>query len=267
MSAALAAPAFALAALLTAAPSARAQAFHLHLGYDGRFGIFGKVLDAQVELKSQAQGFDGAARLHSAGLLAIFKKIEERAGGTGQVAGREVLPGVFRYDNPGERKYRRVEVAWKEREVVTTAAPAIQNWGDPPATPAQKLEAADPLTQVMRFALAGPQGPDCRGVARFFDGMQRYDLEFVSRTPVRHDDREKRLGLTEVVRCEVRYHEISGFRKRRKSEHADQGMIGPATLTFGRLGPSGPWLISAMDAESHWGHASVVLTRVSEITG
>jgi hypothetical protein len=256
-----------LGLLMAVAPAARAQAFHLHLGYDGRFSIFGKVLDAQVELTSQGPAFDGAARLHSAGLLEIFKKIEERAAGTGKVVGGEVRPGVFRYDNPGERKYRRVEVAWSDHEVVTTAAPAIKTWGDPPATPAQKLEAADPLTQVMRFALAGPQGPDCHGVARFFDGMQRYDLEFLGRAPVQRGDREKRLGLTEPVRCQVRYREISGFRKKRKSERPDQGLIGPATLTFARLGANGPWLISAMDADTHWGHASVVLAKVSETAG
>lgn len=260
-----------LAAALTAplmilAAPAPAADFDLRLGYDGRFSIFGKLFDGQVELRARGSAVEGSARLHSAGLLNVFKQIEERAETHGVVVGGEARPGVFRYDNPGAKKYRKVEVDWNDREVTTHAAPPIGFWGNPPATPAQKLAAADPLTQILRFALAGPEGPACRGVARFFDGVQLYDLTFVDRTQAHRSDREKRLGLTEVVRCRVQYRQIAGFKKP-PSENHTQGLTGPSTLVFARLGPAGPWLLSAVEADTKWGRATIELERLSRVAG
>lgn len=255
---ALAAVAFLAAA---AAPPARAADFRLHLDYAGRFGIFGKVLDAKVDEAAASGGFDSGARLHSAGLLAVFKQIEERASSTGKIVEGQATPSLFRYDNPGAKKYRKVEVAWSGREVTTTSSVPIRNWGDPPATTAQKLEAADPLTQVMRFALAS-SSPACAGSTTFFDGKQLYALDYVGREAVGPSGREKRLGLTDTLRCKVRYREIAGFKKK-PPEKRGQGLTSPVALTFARLGAAGPWVISAIDADTRWGHASVELETLS----
>jgi hypothetical protein len=254
------ATAAALTALSTALP-AHAGDFSLHLDYAGRFSIFGKVLDAKVDESAGEGTFESGARLHSAGLLAIFKRIEERANATGRIVGGEARPSTFRYDNPGAKKYRKVEVAWSDHDVTTTSSVPIKNWGYPPATTAQKLEAADPLTQVMRFALASA-GPACTGSTSFFDGKQLYALDFVGRKTVGRSDLDKRLGLIDPVRCEVRYREVAGFKKK-SPEKRDQGLTSPVALTFARVGATGPWVISTMDADTRWGHASVELETIS----
>jgi hypothetical protein len=253
-------PAVALLILLAALP-ARAESFRLHLDYAGRFSIFGKLLDARVEEQAGAQAFSAAAEMHSAGLLAIFKRIDERANSAGRIAGGEAAPALFRYDNPGAKKYRKVEVTWSGRDVTTVSSTPITFWGDPPATTAQKLEAADPLTNVIRFALPA-DGPACRGSVRFFDGKQRYDLDFLDRAGVERSGREKRLGLEGPVRCHVRFREVAGYKKK-PPQMRSQGLTGPAAITFARVGANGPWVISAIDADTKWGHASVELERVS----
>jgi Protein of unknown function (DUF3108) len=250
----------ALVALLCAAP-VRAQDVRLHLEYAGRFSIFGKLLTAKVDETAGASGFDAGAEMHSAGLLAIFKRIDERASSLGRITAGEALPGRFHYDNPGAKKYRKVEVTWAPHEVTTVSSVPITYWGDPPATTAQKLEAADPLTQVMRFALA-PGGPECKGPLRLFDGKQRYDLDFEGRQAVGLSGREKRLGLEGPVRCLVRYREVAGFKKK-PPEKRGQGLKGPVAITFARVGPAGPWVISAIDADTNWGHAAVELEAIS----
>lgn len=253
-------------AVLSAAIPAHAEDFRLHLAYAGRFSIFGKVLDATVDQTARQDGFEAAARLHSAGLLAIFKRIEERATSTGRIVEGQARPAVFRYDNPGAKKYRKVEVDWSGHEVTTTSSAPIRNWGDPPATTAQKLAAADPLTRVVEFALSAPS-PACRGSVELFDGKQLYALDFLDREAVGRSDREKRLDLEAPVRCHVRYREIAGFKKKKPAQKRDQGLTSPIALTFARVGAGGPWVISAIDADTRWGHASVQLETLSSGEG
>ena len=252
-------------AAVWAALPARAQDkdrdLRLHLDYTGRFSVFGKVLDAKVDERVDGGAFEADARLHSAGLLAILKQIEERATSRGRIVDGRARPGVFRYDNPGARKYRKVEIDWTDTAVTTVSSVPILFWGDPPASPAQKLEAADPLTQVMRMTLPA-RGPDCRGSARFFDGKALYDLDFLDREAAARTGREKRLGLVDPVRCHVRFREVAGFKKK-PAEQRNQGLKTPVALTFARLGASGPWLISAIETETNWGGASVELEEIT----
>lgn len=248
----------------TASP-AEAQETRLHLEYAGRFSIFGKVLDAKVDEQASPGAFEADARLHSAGLLAIFKQIEERATSQGRIVDGRARPGVFRYDNPGARKYRKIEVDWTDAAVTTISSAPIRFWGDPPATRAQKLEAADPLTQVLRMTLSA-QGPACQGSPQFFDGKQLYALDFLDREAAAETGREKRLGLVDPIRCHVRFREVAGFKKK-PAEKRNQGLKAPVALTFARLGASGPWVISAIEAQTHWGGAAVELEAITAPKG
>jgi len=256
--------ALAAAALLTAWPAtaqapAYADSLRLTLNYDGRLIV--KVLDVRVEQTVRDGAYTSSARLVSSGILALFKRLDQRASVEGRLRDGRPEPAVFRHRNLGGRS---VTASWTGSDVTTQAAPAYSSLGDPAATRAQRAEAVDPLTQVLRMALTPDGRNPCQaGTRRFFDGKQRYDLDFVfsgARTP---DRRERRVGLTDTIGCTVRYREVAGFR-RKPPEQRGQGLRGAVTVGFGRYGQGGPWVLSSLRAGTRLGDAVIEL-RSAEV--
>ncbi len=251
------------ALLLLACGPAQAQPtapLKLSLGYDGRFYV--KVLEMALEQEMNADSFHTATRVNTWGLGAIVKKLDQRAASTGRIEGARVLPGTFWHQNIDGRRDRRVTTQWRAGEVTTVSAPTYDFLGDPPASRAQKLGAADPLTQFVRITRASTAAGPCSGDTHFFDGKQLYDFDFARPRPGGEPSgREKGLGLVNPVVCEVQYREVAGFKKKPPEERS-QGLKGAIQARFGQLGPGGPWLLSSLQAETKWGRAVIDLRRV-----
>ncbi len=251
------------ALLLLACGTARAQPaapLKLSLGYDGRFYV--KVLEMALEQEIDADSFRASTRISTWGLGAIVKKLDQRAASAGRIEGARVLPGTFWHQNIDGRRDRRVTTQWRGAEVTTVSAPAYDFLGDPPASRAQKLGAADPLTQFVRITRASTAAGPCSGDTHFFDGKQLYDFDFARPRPGGEPSgREKGLGLVNPVVCEVQYREVAGFKKKPPEERS-QGLKGAIQARFGQLGPGGPWLLSSLQAETKWGRAVIDLRRV-----
>jgi hypothetical protein len=256
------------ALVLTAAagaPRARAQdgEMRLSLGYDGKLLV--KVLDITVDMRATASGHSSTARLTSYGLLAAFKHIDARANSTGRIVHGDPRPGQFAYANLAGKTRRRVETAWADGEVTMHAVPPFSSLGDVLPTRAQKLAAADPLTELTRMTLNGQRADLCRQTYHFFDGKQLYDLQFYNPRPTAAGTREQRLGLTSLLRCDVRYIEVAGFKKKPPSK-ANQGIRRPIVVDFGQLGQGGPWVLSSLHAQTPLGNAVIDLSRAT-LTG
>ncbi len=251
------------ALLLLACGTAEAQPtapLKLSLGYDGRFYI--KVLEMTLDQEMDADSFSARTRINTWGLGAIVKKLDQRAASTGRIDGARVLPGTFWHQNIDGRRDRRVTTQWRGGEVTTVSTPAYDFLGDPPATRAQKLTAADPLTQFVRITRASTAAGPCSGDTHFFDGKQLYDFDFARpRNGGEPNSREKDLGLVNPVVCEVQYREVAGFKKKPPEERS-QGLKGAIQARFGQLGVGGPWLLSSLQAETKWGKAVIDLKRV-----
>lgn len=254
----------ALLALTTAARAESApERIALRLAYDGRVML--KVLDIQIDARADGQAFSAEARLNSYGLLNLFRRVDNRSSAQGRISDSRPWPHLFRSRNVDAKGVRSVVVTWTGADVLTEAVPGYHGrLGDPPASRAQRLEASDPLTAMMRVALTRDEADLCRGRVAFFDGKQRYDLEFVDRRGAAPSPHEKRLGLTRALRCQARFHEVAGF-SRKPPDQRNQGLKKPVAFNFARLGSDGPWLISAMEAETPLGHARVELQRVGEL--
>ncbi len=254
----------ALALGLLAAPSPRAQddggGYRLSLGYDGRMVV--KVLDIQIEQKVDGQGFGSSARLISSGILRLLKNIDERASAQGRLEGGEAQPSEFQYQRVSSKTHRRVRTIWSDGAVETVSTPPFANMGDPPATTQQKLAAADPLTQLIRVSLARSRERICPAAYHFFDGKQLYAIELYDPRSTYLDDREKQLGLTSPFSCSARFREVAGFGKKDPRKH-DQGMTRPMELSFARMAPSGPWVVSRLQAHTPIGSGNIELKRIS----
>jgi len=240
-----------------AAGPARAQdPLRLELNYDG--SLYVKVLDVAVEQVLDAKSFQASAHIKTSGILALFKKINLRAEAAGKLDNAVALPRTFTYQNNDGHKNRRVSAIWSPGDVETESQPRYPNLGDPPATREQKLEAADPLTILTRITVLPQADKPCQGVAQFFDGKQRYDVEYSFRGAAQPDDRERRLGITSAVRCALTYREVAGFKKK-PADQRTQGIRREVSLGLGRMGPAGPWVISYLKADTMLGQAEVDL--------
>ena len=247
--------------LPAAAPAAGApdQDLHLALGYDGRLLV--KVLDIELEARIDRTGFGAEAQLTSSGILALVKHIHQVASSQGRIEGGEPKPGEFQTQNLAGKTRRRIHTTWRGAEVSMNAQPAFDSLGEPPASPQQKLAAADPLTQLMRLTLGGSRERSCDRSYLFFDGKQLYALDFgpAGDSPLTAAD--QRLGLTAPFRCDIRYREVAGFKKKPPNKR-NQGLNRPIELQFARLGADGPLLITSLSAETPLGRASVDLARL-----
>jgi hypothetical protein len=244
-----------------AALAAAAGPLRLGMGYDGRFYI--KVLEMDLDQEIGADSYRTSTHISTWGLGAVVKKLNQRANASGRLDGARTLPGVFVQQNNDGKRNRRVTTTWARSEVSTTAVPAYDDLGDPPASRAQKLAAADPLTQLVRVTRASTAEGPCNGDTHFFDGKQLYDFDFARpRAGGEPDAREKSFGLLNAVVCEVRFREVAGFKKK-PPEERNQGLKSPISARFGQLGPGGPWILSSLKADTKWGRAVIDLRRLS----
>ncbi len=250
---------------LCAAPAQAQTAapMHLTLAYDGHL-IF-KVLEMRFDEQVTPEGFGASVRLNSSGILAAFKHFDISAVSKGRDEGGAYRPGEFTYVNHDGKRIRHMQVVWGQGQVAMITTPPFANLGDPPATTAQKLIAADPVTQLVRVTLASTRAGPCNGDTHFFDGKQYYLLDLVPAGTGGLSDHAKSLGLINPIRCTVKYHEVAGF-KPKPPEKRNGGLRGPVTVTFGQLGQHGPWVIAQMQAETPLGYANIVL-RTAQLTG
>ena len=249
------------AAASPATPARPDGELYLSLGYDGRLLV--KVLDIEVEARADPTGFGAEAQLTSSGILALVKHIHQVASSQGRVEGGEPEPWRFETQNLASKTHRKVRTLWASGQVSMSAQPAFDDLGDPPASAQQKLDAADPLTQLMRLTLGGSREHSCARSYLFFDGRQLYALDFGPPTETAASPRENRLGLSGAFECDVRYREVAGFHKKPPAKR-NQGLQHPIALRFARLGVEGPLLITSLSAETPLGKASIDLERVQE---
>jgi hypothetical protein len=236
---------------------------HLTLAYDGRL-IF-KVLEMRFDEQVSPGDFSATVRLNSSGILAAFKHFDVAANTRGRTEGGVQQPGTFAYVNRDGKRLRHLEVVWGPGAVTMTTTPPFSNLGEPPASLAQKLVSADPLTQLVRVTLASSRAGPCSGDTHYFDGKQYYRLDLVPAGAGELNDRVKSLGVINPIRCTVKYREIAGF-KPKPPEKRNGGLKGPITVTFGQLGPNGPWVIAQLQAETPLGYANISL-RAAHLTG
>ena len=254
--------ALAAAALLAAVPAVAqapgspptyANGLRLSLGYDG--SVILKVLDVRINAQVANGGYHADVRLVSSGILALFKRLDQRASVDGVVQGGIAQPRTFQHRNLNSRAVR---VVWGAGEVNTYATPAYPNMGTPPASQAQRLEATDPLTQAVRISLTFEGRNPCGQTLRVFDGKQRYDLVLSAGAARGADRREQRIGLTETAGCTLQYREVAGFRPK-PPDQRNQGIRGTVRVGFGRLGRGGPWVLSSLRAPTLLGDAVIEL--------
>ncbi len=228
--------------------------------YDGVLLV--KVLDLTIDQQFDDRTFEANARLRSHGVLSIFKKIDVLARAEGAIGDRGPLPSVFEHANHDGQDNRQVRVQWTGADVVARIAPAYESPGDPAPTRAQKLAAADPLTQLARLTTAsGARGP-CPSTSQFFDGRQLYSVSFGAPAARTLASREIQLGLTQGVSCVLTFEEVAGFDPKPR-EKRNQGLSRPIRADFALKGADDVWVVTAVRGQTPLGEARIELKALS----
>ncbi len=252
--------------LLSLGPAAWAQSpppAKMSLDYDGTLYPLNllpvKVLVMHADGRSLPGGYGADVTMRSYGILRALKKVDIDAQTQGRVgADGAAYPAAFAYVHRDGKRVRHVHVTWAPGDVDVVSTPAFVDFGHPPATRAQKLAATDPLTQFVRVTVAASPQAICHGPDRFFDGKQLYQLDFGRVEPAQLTGPEKRLGITRVAQCTIRYTEIAGFNQKPEKDR-QQGLTSPITMVFGQVGDDGPWVIANLHANTVIGFANIVL--------
>jgi len=195
-----------------AATSANAATLRLHLVYDGRFYL--KVLELSLDQDIGTDSYRSSSQMNTWGLGAVVSKLNQHATVVGRIDGGKIAPVSLAHQNVDGKKNRKISVNWSGGDVMIAATPSYDTLGNPPASRAQKLASADPLTQLVRITRASTADGPCSTDSHFFDGKQLYDFDFARPRPGGEvEPRERALGLTNPVLCDVQYREVAGFKK------------------------------------------------------
>ena len=132
----------------------------------------------RMDLQPDTYSINGVVK--TTGLADILVNYDMRLAASGYVRDDHLEPYAYVSQNRDGKKNRRVEMTYGANDVAMTATPAFGNLGEPPATPAQKLEAADPLTAFLGHAFTPrpADGNPCGGPMKIFDGRQLTHLTF-----------------------------------------------------------------------------------------
>jgi len=94
----------------------------------------------------------------------------------------------------------------------------------------------------------------------FFDGKQLYQLAFSGAQTAEPSDDQRSLGVTRLARCDMRYVEVAGFKKKPAAKK-NGGLTSPISIVFGQIGAGGPWVIADVRAATPLGPADIVLRQ------
>jgi len=150
--------------------------------------------------------------------------------------------------NNDGKKDRRVDMKYLANSFDMTATPAFGNLGDPAATTPQVLDAADPLTAIISFALeprAVGEDP-CGGPIKIFDGRQLTHLHLTNHgmKKVRSD-----AWKGEAIECHIRMDKVAGYKAGEANKDTLTGIDGPLKMWLAPL-PNGAHVPVRIEADT-----------------
>ncbi len=151
-----------------------------------------------------------ASKVKTTGLADLLVNYDLNLSATGYVRDNRLDTYAFVSQNRDGKKNRRVELTYGESDVAMTVRPRFGDLGHPPATPAQKLDALDPISALISFGLEPrhDDGRPCGGPIKVFDGRQlsHLHLEFAGMKSVSSE-----AWRGEAIECHVQLEKVAGY--------------------------------------------------------
>jgi hypothetical protein len=155
---------------------------------------------------------------------------------------------AFVSQNKDGKKNRRVNLKYLQDDFEMTATPRFGNLGDPAATVEQALDAKDPVTALISFALEPrAEGEDpCGGPLKIFDGRQLTHLHLTN-----HGMKEVKSDAWtgQAFECHIRMDKVAGYKKGEANKDNLSGIDGPLRMWLAPL-PNGAHVPVRIEAET-----------------
>ena len=199
-----------------------------------------------IDLKPDTYAIKG--KVKTTGLADILVNYDMDLASSGYVRDEKLRTYAYVSQNHDGKKDRRVEMTYANNDVAMTAVPAFGNLGDPAATTAQKLDADDPVTALISFALEprAPGADPCGGPMKIFDGRQLTWLMFENHgTKQVSSDAWK----GEAIECHVTMDKVAGYKPGEANKDTLTGIDGPLVMWLAPL-PNGAHVPVRIEAKT-----------------
>lgn len=150
--------------------------------------------------------------------------------------------------NKDGKKNRRVDLKYLKDDFEMTATPSFGNLGDPAATVEQALEAKDPVTALISFALEPrAEGEDpCGGPLKIFDGRQLTHLHLTNQGMTRV---KSEAWTGQAFECHIRMDKVAGYKPGEANKDNLSGIDGPLKMWLAPL-PNGAYVPVRIEADT-----------------
>ena len=169
---------------------------------------------ATFDTRLNGRDYSIRSKVKTTGLADIFVNYNLDLQTTGYVRDDHLKTYAYVSQNNDGKDNRRVEVTYNlpDKSFEMKATPQFGDLGDPPATASQALDANDPLTALIGFALeprTDGENP-CGGPIKTFGGkeLSHLHLKYVGMRQVK-----SKAWKGEAIECHVSLQRIAGFKK------------------------------------------------------
>lgn len=188
------------------------------------------------------------SKVKTTGLADILVNYDLDIAATGYTTPEGLNTYAFVSQNKDGKKNRRVDLKYLADDFEMTATPRFGNLGDPAATTEQALEAKDPVTALISFALEPrAEGEDpCGGPLKIFDGRQLTHLH-LENNGLKSVKSEAWQG--NAYECHVTMDKVAGYKKGEANKDNLSGIEGPLRMWLAPL-PNGAHVPVRIEAKT-----------------
>lgn len=188
------------------------------------------------------------SKVKTTGLADILVNYDMDIAASGYTTPSGLKTYAYVSQNNDGKKDRRVDLKYLKDDFEMVASPRFGNLGDPTATKEQVLDANDPITALISFALEPrAEGADpCGGPLKIFDGRQLTHLHLTSHGL---KDVKSKAYKGKAWECHIRMDKVAGYKEGESSKDTLSGIDGPLRMWLAPL-PNGSSVPVRIEAET-----------------
>ena len=177
----------------------------------------GGITMGHMDLDATLRGSDyhAVSTMQTSGVVNAFWQSEIQATASGKLGAKNFVPALYdSFDTGHAGKKQQVSLTFDGTNPPRLFADPVYSTTGFEVKPDDTKNTLDPLSAVtFIFSGVGAGGNPCSVTAPVFDGRRRYDIEMhkIRDVDIKMDNE---LYTGKGVECEVRYHQLAGFRPR-----------------------------------------------------
>jgi hypothetical protein len=203
---------------------------------------------ANFSVDMNADTYSMRSKVKTTGLADILVNYDMDLAASGYTTPNGLKTYAYVSQNNDGKKNRRVDMKYLQDDFEMVATPRFGNLGDPAATPEQVLDANDPITALISFALEPrAEGADpCGGPLKIFDGRQLTHLHLTSHGL---KDVKSKAYKGKAWECHIRMDKVAGYKEGESNKDTLSGIDGPLRMWLAPL-PNGSSVPVRIEAET-----------------